>query len=319
MKVAFQTNHWGERGTEVAVFDYAKYNVELLGNESYITICKKLVFNQLVYDKFVKQFGEDHILAYDEFSEVEPFLDNNNIDVFYALKAGEEDEKVSIGRKTCVHCVFRAYQPHGDVYAYVSEWLSKHNENLYNTEVKYVDHIVHMQRHDDNFREEFNIPKDSYVFGRYGGYDTFDLGFVHQAIRDMLMFDENVYFIFANTQTFIDHERCLFLSSYIDDYNKVKFINTSDCMIHARGMGESFGLSIAEFSYNNRPVALWSGGEDRNHVSMMKDVGIFYNDYNDVRNIFMTFRERPDTKYDVVSDKFSPERVMKKFDQVFLK
>ena len=52
---------------------------------------------------------------------------------------------------------------------------------------------------------------------------------------------------------------------------------------------------------------------------MMKDVGIFYNDYNDVRNIFMTFRERPDTKYDVVSDKFSPERVMKKFDQVFLK
>ena len=36
MKIAFHSNQLGLRGTEIALFDYAYYNRELLGNESII-------------------------------------------------------------------------------------------------------------------------------------------------------------------------------------------------------------------------------------------------------------------------------------------
>jgi hypothetical protein len=34
--VGFHSNELNERGTNVAMFDYAKYNEEILGNKSYI-------------------------------------------------------------------------------------------------------------------------------------------------------------------------------------------------------------------------------------------------------------------------------------------
>ena len=36
MKIGFHTNHLSLRGTEIAVYDYALHNQELLGNESVI-------------------------------------------------------------------------------------------------------------------------------------------------------------------------------------------------------------------------------------------------------------------------------------------
>ena len=36
VKIAFHDNQLGERGTTVAVFDYAYYNKHILGNESII-------------------------------------------------------------------------------------------------------------------------------------------------------------------------------------------------------------------------------------------------------------------------------------------
>ncbi len=37
--VAFHSNQLGIRGTEVALYDYARYNEEILGNKSYIISC----------------------------------------------------------------------------------------------------------------------------------------------------------------------------------------------------------------------------------------------------------------------------------------
>ena len=36
MNIAFFVRHFTERGTEVAIYDYAKYNEEILKNNSYI-------------------------------------------------------------------------------------------------------------------------------------------------------------------------------------------------------------------------------------------------------------------------------------------
>jgi hypothetical protein len=38
----------------------------------------------------------------------------------------------------------------------------------------------------DDLRDSFSIPHGSIVFGRYGGTDSFDIGFVHDAIRNVL-------------------------------------------------------------------------------------------------------------------------------------
>lgn len=38
MNIGFFVRHFTDRGTEVAIYDYAKYNEEILNNKSYI-IC----------------------------------------------------------------------------------------------------------------------------------------------------------------------------------------------------------------------------------------------------------------------------------------
>ena len=40
MKIAFTDNYLGERGTAVSLYDFAKYNEEILGNESIILMPK---------------------------------------------------------------------------------------------------------------------------------------------------------------------------------------------------------------------------------------------------------------------------------------
>ena len=63
MNIAFLVRHFTERGTEVAIYDYAKNNEEILNNKSYI-ICFTREFQQKLgfpmerysYDKFNKRF-----------------------------------------------------------------------------------------------------------------------------------------------------------------------------------------------------------------------------------------------------------------------
>ena len=101
---------------------------------------------------------------------------------------------------------------------------------------------------DENLRTELQIPKNTVVYGRSGGFSDFNLNIAHDAIKEYIDTDENCYFLFMNTERFYEHPRIIYLDRNLDLQYKVKFINTCDAMIHARQMGETFGLSIAEFS-----------------------------------------------------------------------
>ena len=111
MKIAFHSNQLGVRGTEIALYDYAFYNREILGNESIIISDRN---NDLAaYDKFNNEFD---VLLYDNFNEVSQWVDKHKIDVMYYIKSGQHVGKLVSNAKNVVHSIFQFHQPHGDVY-----------------------------------------------------------------------------------------------------------------------------------------------------------------------------------------------------------
>ena len=88
-------------------------------------------------------------------------------------------------------------------------------------------------------------------------------------------------------------------------------------MLHARQRGESFGLAIAEFLSLNKPVMAWNNGHDLNHLEMLKDSGLLYNNANDITSILDNLHSYSEDWARRVDD-YKPEVVMKKFDEVFL-
>jgi hypothetical protein len=313
MNIAFHSNQLCLRGTEVALYDYAKYNEELLGNKSIIVSKHPDVqpFSHiLAIEKFKKRFL---IYFYRDFNEVEKILDDNNVDVFYAIKAGMNDGVVSRNRKSVNHVVFQHYQPHGNVYAYVSEWLGKRFNS------PFVPHMVTLPDISDDLRNELNIPKNAIVFGRHGGAETFDLPFAHDVVKTIALQRPDVYFLFLFTNKFTDSsiKNVLYLDGSEDMIYKTKFINSCDAMLHARIAGESFGLSVGEFSIRNKPVITYLGGRDGAHIEMLGNKGIYYSGYHDLFAILNNFKPDPTKDWNAYRQ-FNPENVMNKFKQVFL-
>jgi len=312
MKIAFHSNQLSLRGTEVALYDYARYNEGLLGNESIIITKHPEIWNYShpsAIENFKKRFP---VFFYKDFNDVERILDENKVDVFYAIKAGMNDGIISKNRKSVNHVVFQNYQPHGNVYAYVSEWLGrKYNQ-------PFVPHMVNLPDIDDDLRTELNIPKDVMVFGRHGGAETFDILFAQNAVKEIVTSRKDIYFLFMYTNKFVDSPRVIYLDGSQDLIYKTKFINTCNAMLHARTVGETFGLSVAEFSIRNKPVITFGGTQRESaHLQMLGNKAITYFNKDDLLEILNYFR--PDNSKDWNSYRnYSPENVMNKFKQVFL-
>ncbi len=312
MKIAFHSNQLGIRGTEVAMYDYAHYNEEILGNES-IIISKNPSLSRFSHPLGVKKFkNRFKVYFYNDFASVESYLDQEKVDVFYAQKYGTNDGVISTGRKSVVHAVFQAHQPHGDVYAYISEWLGE----KYNT--PYVPYMVDLPEEGGDLRTKLKIPKRAVVFGRHGGLHSFDISFVHETIKRVLEERNDIFFLFLNTDTFYKHERILYLEGIHDMKEKVKFINTCDAMLHARHQGESFGLAIAEFSLRNKPVITRINKNiDYAHIDMLGDKGVYYSNHYDLLHILTNFLPHSQSDWNAYKE-YDPSSVMKKFQHVFL-
>lgn len=313
MKIAFHCNHLGIAGTEVAVYDYAYHNQTILNNESIIV--SKLNPDQDVSEIVEKFKNHFNVIQYSDFSEVEKILDENQAEIFYVLKSGKNDGIISKGRKSVVHCVFgESYQPHGNVYAYISEWLSKQmNFGIH----PWVPHMINLPDESDDLRNSLKIPKNAIVIGRYGSYQTFDIPFVHETIKDIIEKRRDLYFLFANTKPFYNHPRIIYLESLTDLSQKVKFINTCDAMLHARKRGETFGIAIGEFSIKNRPVITYGLSPEKCHLDILKDKALIYYNSMDLKRILSTFEPSEDN-WDAYSEGYTAEKVMQKFKKVFL-
>ena len=306
MKIAFHSNQLGIRGTEVALYDYALGNRDILGNESIIISDANADLTSL--DKFKTQFP---VYLYSDFSEVESIIHNENIDAVYWIKAGFNDGKLVNNAKNLVHSVFKHNDVHGDVYAYVSEWLS---DEMSNGELPYVPHMVNLPKHNLDYRESFGL-KDKFIIGWYGG-DNFELPFSKQAVIDVAKERDDVVFLFMNCTPFTSESNIYFIKGTTNLDEKVAFINTCDVMIHSRERGETFGLTVAEFSTFGKPIITYSNSPERNHINILGDNGIYYTNYSDLYKILSEINSSV-KGYNCYTD-FTPEKVMNKFKEIFL-
>jgi hypothetical protein len=315
MKIAFCPVHLSERGTSVAVYDYAYYNEILLKNESIIIYQNNhYVTNKNMENKFRKRFK---CLTYNNFGEVDNILENENVDAFYIIKYGNYDGLISKKYPNLIHSVFVS-EPHGNIYAYVS----KHMQLKFNNNIPYVPHMIDLPNINENLREQLKIPQDAVVFGCYGGKDSFNIKFVHETINEIINEYPNVYFLFMNlNQNTKNHERIIYLKGSSDMEFKVKFINTCDAMIHARDIGETFGLSCGEFSSRGKSVITYYHSDDKEHIRILGNRGIYYFDKDTLKQIFGLFANKnlpiKNVDYNCYRE-YNPEIVMKIFDDIFL-
>lgn len=321
MKIIMHDNSLTERGTTVALFDYAFFLREYLNAETIIVYNKIYKSNPEAILKFLGSKFE--VVGYDDFNEVEHLISNRGANYFYAIKYGFNDGIYSKQCRNLVHSVFCAdtAETHGDRYKVVSEWLSMKSG------IGYVPHMLNLPDVEDDLRKELNISPDDLVIGRYGGYDTFNIDFVKEEIRSILEKRSDIVFLFMNTEEFIEHERVHFMWSSTDVVWKKKFINTCDAMLHARDYGETFGLSVLEFAASNKRIISYDnenlqsnhslGG--RNHFLYLGENCDKYTNREDLRYLLENIeRTNPyDTSY--LREMFSPRVVMNKFESEFLK
>ena len=307
--IAFHSNQLGIRGTEVALYDYALYNEDILGNKSYIISDMNSDMESL--EKFKNRFD---VFLYNNFNESIKYCEENNIEYVYYIKGGNNDGKILPNVKNLVHSVFQYKDVHGDKYAYISKWLSN---TMSDGKIPYVPHIVNLPNVGYDYRDYLGIPKSSIVFGRYGGYEQFDIEYVRVAVKEVADNNKNIYFLFMNTEKFYETDNIIYIDPTYDLEVKSAFINTCDAMLHARMKGESFGLTIAEFLSHNKQIITCIHGEDKNHIDMIGNKGLYYSNYNEIKCILNEYKKGTDCYSDSVLE-FSPTNVMNKFNEVFL-
>ncbi|PUV22969.1 glycosyltransferase family 1 protein [Sphingobacterium athyrii] len=320
MKVIFHENQLSYRGTSVALYDYAHYNVELLGNESVIVFNRSNLYNSAsAIAKFKNRFK---VLSYETVEELAVIIQQETPDVFYAIKSGEKDGIYTDKCKCCIHAVFKVNEPHGDVYAYVSDWLAKE----VGRGASYVPHIIDLPFTEKSLHQDLGIPATARVFGYYGGADSFDIDFVQKSVKRIAKENSNIYFIFMGVDDFTrpkyfwqrnrKYENIFFLPPNSNLEYKARFVNTCYAMLHARSRGETFGMAIGEFAIRDVPIITYRNSPERSHIEILGDDAYYYSSERELKSILTSgsLEKSAKEKY----QQFSPANVMQKFKTVFL-
>ena len=96
-------------------------------------------------------------------------------------------------------------------------------------------------------------------------------------------------------------------------------------MLHGRSNGETFGLSVGEFSACNKPVMTWTGAGyhfyDTAHIDHLGKNALLYRDANDVVSYLLGLERSHilNKNWDMFTDTFSDRNVINLYEKVFLK
>ena len=98
-----------------------------------------------------------------------------------------------------------------------------------------------------------------------------------------------------------------------------RFVNTCDYMLHAHAIGETFGLAVAEFAFAGVPVMTYVGSPRLAQLDLLSDeLLLAYADYDHVLTDLMSLPRRTVPVPSDIHERYSVERVMKRFREVFL-
>jgi len=319
VRVAFHSSYLGYRGTEIALMDYAHGNQEILGNQSLFLMPWREGADAHPVVQRMMQIAP--LRLYRSAEEREGILREEGADFFYCIKDGFQDGAFSRKVPTGIHAIFRESEFHGQVYAYVSPWLSK---VMSYGKAPWVPHMARLSAGTGNLRAEFGIPEGAIVFGRHGGDDSFDIPWVQEAVLAAARQREDLWFLFLNTREFSRASQLpnvRFLPATADPDRKKSFLNTCDAMLHGRNRGETFGLSCLEFAMGGKPVLTFGGSPERAHLEILKEAAVSYQNHEELLEILQTWRSVWGSEKKVNPDNFGdyhPGPVMKKFKEVFL-
>ena len=313
--VAFHSNTMSLRGSENALWDYAKFNETILGNQS--VICHPAGLESPENPTFTKWKARFPLIPYRTRNELGRRLKESGIGVLYQIKPGPYDGFVIPGVKNCIHSMFLSDEFHGDRFAYVSRWASR---VMTDGENSFVPHFVPKFVSDQNLRGKLGIPMGAKVFGRHGAFDTFNIPFVRRVVAEHARVRPVDHFVFLNTEPILGTEKLKnvhYLVPTIDPEEKAQFLATCDVMLHARWHGETFGLAVGEFAALRKPVITFGESRERAHLEMLGSAALLYRNRNELRRILENFQPHraAGTEYDQHAD---PSLVMRVFQQKFL-
>jgi GR25 family glycosyltransferase involved in LPS biosynthesis len=312
--MGFYDNGLSERGTTTMMFSYADYA------EKYFK-CKSIIFynkhhhanNNEVINRFSNRFD---VYRVENFDEIDRIISDKNIKYFYNTCAGKRNCTELVKKcKNLIHAVFDI-EPFGDKYSAISDYIVKKSKY---PDIDAIPYMIDLPIHNDNMIHELNLPDNAFIIGRIGGYEQFDIKEAHTGIINFLNNANNTYFVFVNTAKFYEHPQIIYLDKIVDPYLKVKYINTCNCMIHARSDGETFGLAIAEFSSLNKPIVTCRSDKDNCHLDILGEKAIIFDSETSLIDILKDIKNIVNSRDDWNAYKeYTPDKVMKKFMNVFM-
>jgi len=316
-KIGFYTMFLSNRGTCNALYDYAYYCKHWYDIEPIIMVCSENR-DMDARPKFEKEFEIiDHLKPW---KHTRQFMDvtalEKGIESIYYIKSGYADPIYSETIKSMMHVVFPYNEPHGDVYAYVSKWLSDYCTKGV---APYVPHMIDLMRfnHTDDYRSEWGISDNTMVIGSYG-WNSLDISWVRSTVAQVARNRLDVLFVFMDMSNFSDAPNVKFLSGTHVEYEKVKFINSCDVFLHGKERGETFGLAVGEFSLKGKPVITPEHVVERAHFDALNGKEIRFTNEDQLYDMLMSIKHSDIKHTDWTAyTGYTPELVMPQFMSVF--
>jgi hypothetical protein len=315
MNVAFHSNSMSLRGSENALWDYANFNETILGNHS--VICHPAELENAENPTFAKWKARFPLVPYRTKAELSSKLKANGVDILYQIKPGPFDGFIILGVKNCIHSMFLSDEFHGDRFAYVSRWASR---VMTGREESFVPHFVPQLESKVGLRESLGISTKARVFGRHGGWDTFNIPFARKTVAQHARQNPEDHFVFLNTEPIRETESLAnvhYLGATANPEEKARFLATCDAMLHARLHGETFGLAVGEFAVLGKPVITFADSRERAHLEMLGRQSLQYRHADELIKILRDFRPHrtQGTEYEIFNE---PKIVMELFQNRFL-
>ena len=350
-KIIMVTDAISIRGDSVNLENYAKILKKFYGIECLIAYNPSMANNSRQRIKEIQESGID-LETFTNESELVPISKNFQATHGYFVADGRFYSRWIPGLKHLNHSVFRFFEPYGDKYAYVSEWLHKYairkkicrtssqleliykNSNspfkvMQKMQTGWVPHTVLPKFESGReFRKKYKIGKEVFLVGRIGGFKTFSDPEAKKAVHKILESHKDIIFCFINTEKFIDHKNAMFLGE-INDLEKWQFYDACNLLLNCRLSGESFGFSVVEPLMINKPVLapsiLRNRLMDQNQISILRFQGLLYHNSAHFRHLILRHKKKyysheiKDPQcYSRLVAQYSPETVADIFVEYFL-